>query len=433
MRGARDNIVAARRSDHAYWDKEGMLPEATSKLLDGAPELARLILAEVPAGVGYYDGQGALTVWNAELERVLGRLPRRAGEVRFRPNGVTDMSATVAPVERALAGEATRAADLQLVKPGGAGRWLRVTALPLPGERPTEPGNPGNKKTREIETEPEVASEAVDDAPRDAINDVTTPDAVAVGAAPAPAARPAAGAVLLVVDVGEARSLDAVRDQILSVVAHDLRNPLSALRMTITMLNKPQDMATTRRNELAERMLGTIGRMEALVSSLVEHAQSERGMPLRLQREPTDLDDIYGRVKRDLDVLFPGMGVQVTRRGRLDGLWDSSRIQRVMANLLTNAIKHGAFDQPVTLTLDGSSNEVVWFSVHNRGNPMPPDLLSRAFEPFSVGPLPADGRRRQLGLGLFIVEQLVTAHGGKVSASSSSEEGTTFIVTLPRR
>jgi PAS domain S-box-containing protein len=390
-----------------------MLPDATGKLLEATPEVARLILGELPAGVGYYDAQGTLTAWNPALERVLGQLPRRAGEARFRLHGAADNGANLTPVERALAGEAMREAELEVAQPDGTGRWVKVTALPLGGERRADPGH-----TREIEAEPEDGTPAAEAAATD-------------GAAPA-APRPE-GAVLLVLDVGEPRSLDAVRDQILAVVAHDLRNPLSALRMTITMLNKPTEMTITRRNELAERMLGTIGRMEALVASLVEHAQSERGMSLKLQREAADLDEIYARVKKDLDVLFPGMGVQVTRRGQLGGCWDRARIQRVMTNLLTNAIKHGAFDQPVTLTLDGSSDDVVWFSVHNRGNPMPSDLLPRAFEPFTVGTQPADGRRRQMGLGLFIVEHLVNAHGGKVSAASSAEEGTTFIVTLPRK
>jgi signal transduction histidine kinase len=347
--------------------QQGMLP--------ADPQLAQLIVDQLPAGVGCYDAGGALFAWNVELERLLGGLPRQAGEARFRVHGAPDTGGCITPVEKALAGESTADADLEVARPDGTGRWVRVSALPLAGH----------------------------------------------------------GAVLLVLDVGEVRGLDALRDQILGVVAHDLRNPLSALRMTASMLTKPQEMPTTRRVELAERLLGTIGRMEALVNSLVEHAQTERGMKLRLCRERVDLEEIFARVKRDIDVLFPGCKLQVTRRGPLDGLWDASGLQRVLSNLLTNALKHGSSDDPVTLTLDGSSDDVVWFSVHNRGNPMPAELLARAFEPFTIGNQNPDGRRRQLGLGLFTVEQLVTAHGGKVSAASSPTDGTTFIVTLPRR
>jgi PAS domain S-box-containing protein len=382
VREARSRIAGASGSVPAYPLAHGMLSDEMAARLGGSPELAKLILERLPAGVGYFDAGGALCAWNPELERLLGTLPRQAGQARFRPRGGADGGKEVTPVERALAGEAVCDADLEVARPDGTGRWVKVSALPLPGGGP-------------------------------------------------PAA--SAGAVMVVLDVGEARGLDALRDQILAVVAHDLRNPLSALRMTATMLNKPQEMTSTRRMELAERMLGTIGRMEALVATLVEHAQSERGMELRLQRGPTDLDEIYAKVKRDLDVLFPGCAIQVTRRGRLEGHWDAPRIQRVLSNLLTNAIKHGAFDVPVTLTLDGSSDDVVWFSVHNQGKPMAAELLPRLFEAFAIGTPLHDGRRRQLGLGLFIVDHLVTAHGGKVSAASSTEDGTTFIVTLPRR
>jgi nitrogen fixation/metabolism regulation signal transduction histidine kinase len=383
--------------------------------LSGTPGLAELVLAQLPAGVGYFDAQGTLFAWNEELERILGSLPRQASMARFRPHGVADAPDTLAPIERALAGEPVCGLDLEVVQADGSGRWVKVTALPLGVA--TEPGK-------------EAARESVKDASKEAGKDAAGKDASKEAGKDAP--RPT-GAVVLVLDVGEARSLDAVRDQVLAVVAHDLRNPLSALRMTATMLTKTSEMTAARRIELAERMLGTIGRMEALVATLVEHAQSERGMQLRLQRDRTDLDEIYGRVKRDIDVLFPGCALQVTRRGRLDGHWDAPRLARVLSNLITNALKHGASDHPVTLTLDGSSDDVVWFSVHNQGAPMDPELLPRAFDAFAVGTPLSEGRRRQLGLGLFIVEHLVTAHGGKVSAASSAEEGTTFIVTLPRR
>jgi signal transduction histidine kinase len=392
-----------------------MLSPEMAARLGGAPRLAEPILAQLPAGVGYFDAQGALYAWNGELERVLGMLPRHARDARFRPHGTSEGTEALAPIERALAGETILGADLEVVQADGTGRWVKVTALPM--------GLPETSKEAGKEIGKDVGRES-GKAP------LKEPGKEAATKEHSPRA---AGAVVLVLDVGEARGLDAIREQVLAVVAHDLRNPLSALRMTATMLTKNNEMTAARRMELAERMLGTIGRMEALVATLVEHAQAERGSQLRLHRDRADLEEIYARVKKDVDVLFPGCSIQVTRRGRLDGHWDGQRLHRVLSNLITNALKHGASDAPVTLTLDGSSAEVVWFSVHNRGTPMDPELLPRAFEAFAVGTPLQEGRRRQLGLGLFIVEHLVTAHGGKVSAASSAEAGTTFIVTLPRQ
>ena len=348
-------------------------------LLDGAPETARLIVEQLPAGLGRFSADGALVAHNTELVRLLGAVPRRASEIRFRVPGAPervggDCGPGLSPVLRALAGETVGAQDLEVVQPGGTARWVKLSAFPL---------HPG-------------------------------------------------GALAVLLDVAEIASLSPIRDQVMGVVAHDLRNPLSALRMTASMLSRSQEMTTARRVELAERMLGTIGRMEGLVASLIEHAQSAEGIELRLQREHVDLEQIYSGIKRDLDVLFPGRPVQVVRRGRVDGLWDAARIGRVMGNLLVNALKHGADDQPVALTLDGSAEDVVCISVHNQGNPIAADFLPHAFQPFTIGTPPTEPRRRSIGLGLFTVEHLVAAHGGTVSAASTARDGTTFLVTLPR-
>jgi signal transduction histidine kinase len=380
MRGAGGQKDDAAAHLPAYDESKAMLPDELAALLADSPGTLKSILEHMPAGLGYFAADGTLLGHNAELTRLLGGLPRRAAEIRFRVPGAPENvpengAAGSTPVTRALAGETVRGEDLEVLQPGGTARWVKLSAFPVPAN---------------------------------------------------------GGAVAVLLDVGEIASLGHVRDQIMGVVAHDLRNPLSALRMTATMLGKGQEMTTTRRHELAERMLGTISRMEALVASLVEHAQSEKGIELKLQREQVDLDEVFTRIKRDLDVLFPGRTVQLTRRGRVDGQWDASRISRVMCNLLVNALKHGGDDHPVSLTLDGTADDVVCITVHNRGNPIAPDFLPRAFQPFTIGAGASEPRRRTIGLGLFAVEHLVRAHGGTVSAASSAEEGTTFIVTLPR-
>jgi phosphoserine phosphatase RsbU/P len=236
------------------------------------------------------------------------------------------------------------------------------------------------------------------------------------------------------VDVAEHHGLDVLRQQVLGVVTHDLRNPLSALRMTTSLLAKPAEMPSARRIQLAERMLGTIGRMEGMVSTLLEYARAEAGVSIRLAREPIDLEASCARVRKELDVLFPGRAVaqRTAGAGSLVGQWDGSRIERVLNNLLSNALKHGRDDAPVELVLDGSAPNAVTVTVTNQGTPIDPELLPKIFEPFTVGPLGQDGRRRSVGLGLFIVRYLVAAHGGAVTVRSTALEGTTFAVTLPR-
>jgi PAS domain S-box-containing protein len=349
------------------------------EFLGARPELVRVMGALVPGGLAWFDAAGTLVGHNQQLERIVGALPARASDWQLRPMAPrsADGARAAHPLERALAGTAVEAEDVELVRADGSSRWLRLTALPLPE-----------------------------------------------GAG--------AGALAVVVDVGEHHGLDAVRQQVLGVVAHDLRNPLSALRMTASLLTKPQDMPTNRRVQLGERMLGTIGRTESMVATLLEYARAEAGVPIRLNRERLDLGALLERAKRDLDVLFPSRTVAERRVGSLLGAWDAARIERVLANLLSNALKHGRDDAPVTVELDGRDPVVVKLSVHNTGSPIGADLLPRLFEPFTIGPLGQDGRRRSVGLGLYIVKHLVAAHGGTVSVRSTAQEGTTFSLTLPR-
>ena len=112
---------------------------------------------------------------------------------------------------------------------------------------------------------------------------------------------------------------------------------------------------------------------------------------------------------------------------------DPDRIARVVSNLVGNALAHGASDAPVHVLLREEPG-CARLSVHNHGPPIPPDAQPHLFDPFWRGPDAArPSREDSLGLGLFIVKQVVDAHGGTVDVESTLEEGTTFSVGLPLR
>jgi signal transduction histidine kinase len=172
--------------------------------------------------------------------------------------------------------------------------------------------------------------------------------------------------------------------------------------------------------------------MRGLVGTLLDYARSDAGVELRLRREAVDLGAVFERVKKDLEVLFPGRALEERIVGSQAGSWDRSRIERVLANLLSNAFKHGREDAPVIVELEGSAPDVVTIVVSNLGPPIAPELLPHVFEPFTIGSVGETGRRRSVGLGLFIVKHLLVAHGGSVSVRSTAEAGTTFTAVLPR-
>ena len=354
--------------------------ESMSELMRDQPSAGRHLLDEVPAGLGRFDSEGRLQVCNPELRRILGVAPDRADALVLRPlfpppAGGREVSP---PLARALAGEVVQGEEYEVPREGDTVRVVRLSAAPA-GE---ESGG---------------------------------------------------GAWLLLVDIGERRNLEVLREQVLAVVAHDLRNPMSAMRMTLAMLGKKTEMPLERRLALAERLTGTLGRMEALVNTLVEYARAENGIEVKLARSPANLGLIYDRVEADLDVIYPGRKVDVQRQGDLEGEWDAGRIERVLSHLVANALKHGPDEPAPRLVMDGSAPDHLRVTVHNGGPAIPADLLPLVYEPFTTGAIDKQGRRRGIGLGLFVVRHLVAAHGGTLKLTSTDEAGTMVTVTLPRR
>jgi signal transduction histidine kinase len=130
-----------------------------------------------------------------------------------------------------------------------------------------------------------------------------------------------------------------------------------------------------------------------------------------------------------METAHPERRLQLQVDGELSGTWDAPRLEQVISNLLGNAVRHGSPEGPVQVTLKGEPARVV-LCVHNAGH-IPPQLLPRVFEPFQSN---RDSRSRAggLGLGLYIVQQIVLAHGGSVEVQSTPSEGTSFHVMLPR-
>ncbi len=352
--------------------------ESMSELIR-EPSAGRHLLDEVPAGLARFDAEGRLVASNPELRRILGVVPDRADALLMRPMfpPPTGEREVRPPLARALAGELVQGEEYQVTREDDTVQVVRVSA--------------------------------------------------------APASDPSGGAWLLLVEVSERRNLDTVREQVLAVVAHDLRNPMSAMRMTLAMLGKKTEMPLERRLALAERLTGTLGRMEALVNTLVEYARADSGVELRLERSAANLGLIYDRVQSDMEVIHPGRSVDVQRLGDLEGHWDPGRIERVLSHLVGNALKHGPDEPPPRVVLDGTAPDHVRITVHNAGPAIRADLLPLVFEPFTTGAVDKQGRRRGIGLGLFVVRHLVGAHGGALRLTSTDEAGTIVTVNLPRR
>jgi signal transduction histidine kinase len=131
----------------------------------------------------------------------------------------------------------------------------------------------------------------------------------------------------------------------------------------------------------------------------------------------------------EIALSYPDRTLVLEQACPCEGEWDRDRIAQVATNLIVNAVKHGAADRPITVRV-GIEGDEAHLEVHNDGPAIPPGRLATIFEPFTTASKPA---LDSLGLGLTIVREIVSAHGGHVDVSSSDEQGTTFRIGLPVR
>ncbi len=224
----------------------------------------------------------------------------------------------------------------------------------------------------------------------------------------------------------ELREMLRLNEMFVAAVSHDLRSPLSTLVMGASLLaGKLGDPALER---TLERMRSGAERMVGMLDQLYDLARVRLGGGIAIDPARMDARRLVDRVVEELGVAHPGRTVVVeATEGSTEGCWDEQRLGQVLANLLGNALRHGAAQEPVRVFLRGDSAGLL-LEVWNGGG-IAPNVRENLFDPFRRG---AQVARDTLGLGLYIVQQIVLAHGGTIEVRSSADEGTAFRVQLPR-
>lgn len=225
--------------------------------------------------------------------------------------------------------------------------------------------------------------------------------------------------------------IERSKEVFLGILGHDLRTPLGAIIMASQFM---LDTAALEEPNLAlmTRIARSGRRMNGMVGELLDFTRSRLGSNMPITRAPMDLAKEAGNAVDEIRAAYPESQLQLNASGDLTGDWDCARIGQVLANLLGNAAQHGTPRTMISLTARGELKEVV-LQVHNRGAPIPPADIPMLFSPFKRLANPGDGGNNgSLGLGLYIVERIVTAHGGSIDVNSSDAGGTFFTVRLPR-
>ena len=229
----------------------------------------------------------------------------------------------------------------------------------------------------------------------------------------------------------EAQRRADFEQQLIGIVSHDLRNPLSAILLGTTALARRPGLDDPSLKALL-RIRSSAERATRMIRDLLDFTQARLGGGIPIQRRGVDLHLITRAVLDEVEATHPGREVVPRLTGDAGGDWDADRIAQVVQNLLTNALRYSPVDTPVGVEVWGEEGWV-GLSIHNRGPPIAPERFARLFEPLQRATADVDRSGRSVGLGLYIVEQIVRAHGGGVAVRSEAAEGTTFTVRLPRR
>ena len=217
-------------------------------------------------------------------------------------------------------------------------------------------------------------------------------------------------------------------EMFMAVLGHDLRNPLGAIMASAEvagMASKDDQV-----KQFTSRIMSSAHRMTRMIEDLLDvtRARVAGGIPIR--PEPMDLQPVLDRVLAELRAIHPARTIQVVSTGDLHGTWDSERLAQVVSNLATNALQHGTPDVPVSVEVDGEAAREVTICVRNGGS-IPEHRRDALFDPFHDVSRMAESRNG-LGLGLYIVREIVLAHGGSVDVHAGSTDETAFWVRLPR-
>ncbi len=338
------------------------------------------IVDECPVGISILDPQGHLRS-NARGREILGQVgeqPLASFEGRTRSADGSLLALDQTPGPRALRGERVPPVELGVRRPDGSVVPVKMSATPL----------------------------------RDAQGRVS-------------------GAVVVYDDITAEKELERLHAEWGSVVAHDLRQPLNAIALHCQLLARAQGAPDSVKTS-AREIHGATRRLDHMIHDLMDISRLEAHR-VTLVRRPVDVVAHARATSEPIGLSDPSRPIEVRVHGEVPPVdADADRLAQVLENLMTNAIKYGAPETRVLVDIRRrSDDDVVEVAVTNRGPGIAPEDMPRIFERFHRAQGVQRGPLKGVGLGLYIVRELVEAHGGRVTATSQPGEETTFAFTLP--
>ncbi len=224
------------------------------------------------------------------------------------------------------------------------------------------------------------------------------------------------------------------RDEFLSIASHELRTPLTPLNLKLELLareiaERVPTLHQDRLNVHVQVMRRQVRRMGELINGMLDLSRIDSGL-LPLEATEFGLPEVVREVvaRHQEEASRAGCDVTLELDTPAVGRWDRIRVEQVVTNLLTNALKYGA-GHPITLQV-GEDPELVWLEISDQGIGIDADQVPRLFQRFARAV--SERNYGGLGLGLYITRRIVETHGGAVRVTSVPGQGSTFRVTLPK-
>lgn len=226
-------------------------------------------------------------------------------------------------------------------------------------------------------------------------------------------------------------SVDHAKEMFLAILGHDLRNPLGAILVSATFMYDTGELDRAHVGQMAVYAR----RATQMVSDLLDFTRSQLGEGIPVHPTEVDMGEIMRGVVDEVGDAHPEGDVRLQPSEGEIGFGDTERLRQALTNLLVNAVEHGAPGTPVRVEITGDEEDVS-IRIHNEGTAISADRLDGIFNPMKGSTKPFEHSTHRptgnLGLGLYIAERIVHAHGGRIEIDSSEGRGTTFTVRLPR-
>ena len=221
-------------------------------------------------------------------------------------------------------------------------------------------------------------------------------------------------------------SLQEMRQKMIGILAHDMRNPISAALFAVDIMDKTEG---ERREKLRLMARKSLKRSLDLIENLLDSVTVGAGEGMTLNYEMVNITEVLVAVFEEAREVYPNKIELSLVQKEVTGVFDETMIRRMLENLISNAIKYGTGERPVTLSLQDLEDSVI-VSVHNWGNPIKEESQKRIFHFLNSTHSNGVKELKSWGMGLTLARAVAEAHGGKLDLVSNENDGTTFSVSL---